>query len=546
MSGADLILANGAVWTVDPERPRAEAVAIGGGKILAVGSSREILAHAAPGCDVVELDGRTVLPGFQDAHCHPPMGGLDRMRCDLEGYGDPDSVLAAIERYSREHPDLPWIRGGAWVMTRFPPEGPAAAQLDAVTGARPAYLTECGNHDAWVNTAALRIAGIDRTTPDPPGGRIQRDASGEPTGMLHESAAALVERLAPQAMPEDTKQAILIAQQEFLSFGITAWQDASVGEPQWGDSLEPYHDLAEDGRLLMRTIGDLWWWAERGEEQVEEFVRQRERSTGRFQATTVKMMQDGIVETHTASMLEPYSDSETGDCGIGYFEPEQLKRHVTMLDAVGFQVHIHAIGDKAVRDSLDAYEAALAANGPNDHRHHIAHCTVVQPEDRPRFAQLGVVANCNPLWASYGEGEEDLTFAPLGPERHRMEYAFGSLARAGARLAFGSDWNVTTQNPLPQIEVAVHRILPESRDMPPFYAEEALTLEASIEAFTMGSAFVNHLDDVTGSITPGKLADLCVLDRDLLDRGAGQIADACNVLTLINGRPAFSNGSLGL
>ncbi len=540
---ADHLLIGAAVYTVDPHRPTAEAIAIAGGQIVAVGDDVDVLALRGPGTEILDVGGRTVLPGFQDAHCHPPMGGLDRLRCDVSACADGAEALAIIAAYATEHPDLPWIRGGGWLAAWYP-DGPSAADLEAATGGRPAYLTEASNHGGWANTSALVAAGIDRTTPDPADGRIDRDAQGEPAGFLHETATGLVARAAPATTREETIEAILLAQREFLSLGITAWQDAAVGEPQWGDSLVPYHDLAVDGRLVIRTVGSLWWWPERGEEQVETFVGQRARSVGRFDAGTVKLMVDGIIETHTASMLEPYADG-FGDTGMSYLTPEELRRIVTMLDAAGFQVHVHASGDRAIRDALDAFEGCRHTNGSNDNRHHIAHCSLIHPQDIPRFAELGVTATCQPLWGTYYDtGSTDDLAGHLGPERVDRQYRYGSIARAGGRLAFGSDWNVSTQDPLAGIETAVRRIVPDHRDVPPFYPQERIPLDTAIEAATMGSAFVNHLDATTGSLTPGKTADLVVLDRDLFAGGVAEIADARVALTLIDGEIVYGDGSL--
>lgn len=541
---ADLLIVNAAVHTVDNFLPTAEAIAVEAGQIVGIGEAQDLAVFRGPHTTVIDAGGGSVLPGFQDAHCHPPMGGLDRMRCDLSACTNGDEALHAIASYAAANPDSPWVLGGGWLAEWFP-GGPSADALEQATGGRPAFLTEASNHGGWANRSALHAAGISANTPDPQDGRIDRGENGEASGALHEMATALVDRVAPQASPEDTTRAILLAQQEFLSLGITAWQDACVGEPQWGDSLEPYNRLAGDGRLLLRTIGSLWWWHERGMEQVETFIGQRERSVGRFQATTVKVMVDGIIETHTASMLEPYADA-AGDMGMSYCDAARLAQIVTALDAAGFQVHVHASGDRAIRDSLDAFEAALAANGSNDNRHHIAHCSLPHPDDIPRFKQLGVAANLQPFWASYyDEDGEDYLAEHLGPNRVAWQYPFGSFVRSGAHVAFGSDWNVTTQDPLAIIETAVRRISPDDRSAPPFYPAERVTLDQAIHAFTMGSAYVNRLDHITGSISLGKLADLVVLDRDLFALPQDQIADARVAMTLIDGSAVFSDGSLG-
>ncbi len=256
-------------------------------------------------------------------------------------------------------------------------------------------------------------------------------------------------------------------------------------------------------------------------------------------------MQDGVAENFTAAMTAPYLDvhgHDTGNAGLSMVEPELLKRAATRLDAEGFQVHVHAIGDRAVREALDAFEAARAANGPTDGRHHIAHLQVVHPDDLPRFAALGVTANAQPFWACYDPQMVDLTLPFLGPVRSAWQYPFGSLLRAGARLAFGSDWTVSTANPLLELEVAVNRVDPDHRSADPFYPAECLTLEQGLRAFTQGSAYVNHLDHVTGTLEVGKLADLVVLDRDVLAPDAGPIGEAKVALTLVEGEVVFERG----
>ncbi len=258
-------------------------------------------------------------------------------------------------------------------------------------------------------------------------------------------------------------------------------------------------------------------------------------------------MQDGVLENFTGAVLEPYLDRQgepTANRGISFVDPEALKGHVARLDAAGFQVHFHAIGERAVREALDAVEAAHRANGVTDRRHHIAHLQVVHPDDVPRFRALGVVANAQPIWAFHGAQMDELTIPFLGPERSSWQYPFGSLRRAGAALCMGSDWSVSSANPLLEIEVAVNRVAPANRDAEPFFPEERLDLPAALEAFTIGSAYVNHLDEVTGSLEVGKAGDFVVLDRDLFAPDAGPLGDAKVLLTLVGGEPVFQDPGL--
>jgi len=536
---ADLVLTGGPVYTVDAARRWAEAVAVRGGRILAVGTARDVAEHAGPRTRVLELDGRLVLPGFQDAHLHPPSGGLYQLRCELHGTINRREYLELVRRYAAEHPGAEWILGGGWSMDSFPGGVPHRDDLDAIVPGRPIFLTSRDGHTAWVNARALELAGITRATPDPPDGRIERDAAGEPSGAVHEGAMSLVDRLVPETTQAEWEQAILLAQSHLHALGITAVQDATV-EPE---TLAAYRALAERGGLTMRVEGNLRWTRDRGDEQIADMVEQRAQgSAGRLRVRGAKIFQDGVMENFTAAMLEPYTGKDTS--GISMHEPDELARMVTLLDAEGFQVHIHAIGDRAVRESLDAIEAAGRANGRRDARHHLAHIEVIHPDDIPRFRELGVVANAQPYWAVKSGYIEELTLPFVSEETARWIYPFGSLHRAGAPLAFGSDWTVSTANPLLEIEVAVTRVSPLDRDAEPFLPEERLDLPTAIAAFTIGSAYVNHLDSETGSIEPGKLADLAVLDRNVFDPGAGPIGDARVVLTLVEGEVVYEDPAL--
>ncbi len=544
-SAADLVLRGGAVHTVNRAQPNAEAVAVRGGRIVAVGTDRDVARHVGPRTRVVELRGRTVLPGFQDAHVHPIYAGLNRLRCELHGAQGRDAYLRIIREYVQSHPDAEWITGGGWSMDDFPGGTPRREDLDRIVPDRPVILPNRDGHGAWVNSRALELAGVTAATPDPADGRIERDPDGSPSGTLHEGAMSLVRDLVPPDSRSDLQAGLLLAQAELHSLGLTSWQDAIVRP----DDLEAYLAVAGRGELTARVVGALWWEREWDEGHVEELIGQRARGPiSRFAATSVKIMQDGVLENFTGAMLEPYLGTDgrpTGNRGISFVEPARLDRVVARLDAAGFQVHFHAIGDRAVREALDAFEAALAANGPTDGRHHIAHIQVIHPADIPRFAALGVVANAQPYWAASEAQMEELTIPFLGPERARWQYPFRSLLRAGARLAMGSDWSVSTPNPLLEMEVAVNRVSDVARGArPPFLPEERLGLEEAVHAFTLGSAHVQHLDDATGSLAAGKLADLVVLDRDLFDRGAGQIGEARVVATFVEGAAVFEAAAL--
>lgn len=518
-------------------------VAVEGGRIVAVGGDAGRLI--GPDTEVVELEGRMLSPGFQDAHVHPIGGGLERLGCDLSVADNEPAYLDIVRGYADAHPELDWIVGGGWMMAAFPGGLPRRESLDAIVPDRPVYLPNRDHHGAWVNTRALELAGIDARTPDPDDGRIERNADGSPTGVLHEGAMELVGELTPPATDDDNMTGLLEAQAYLHSLGITAWQDAILGSySNMTDPSAAYGRCDADGRLTAKVVGALWWQRDRGSEQIAELIERRERfTTARFRPTSVKIMQDGVAENFTAGMTSPYLDAcghPSDNCGISMVDPERLKGYVTELDANGFQVHVHAIGDRAVREALDAFEAARAANGPNDLRHHIAHIQVIHPDDVPRFAALGVVANMQPLWATHEDQMDELTIPFLGPERTTWQYPFGSLTAAGARLCAGSDWPVSSPNPLWGIHVAVNRSYPPDAGevLEPFLAEQRIDLPTAWAAYTSGSAYVNHLDD-TGRVEVGAAADLVVLDRDILTAPAEEIGDAQVDATYVDGRLVF-------
>lgn len=546
----DLVLTGGVLHTMDPARPRASALWVRDGRIAAVGDDDEV-RRAAGGATEVGLGGRSLVPGFQDAHVHPPQGGRQLTQCALFDLHDRDAYLAAIATYVASHPDEPWIIGGGWAMDVFPGGTPSRRELDAVTGGRPAFIPNRDGHGAWVNSRALEMAGITATTADPSDGRIEREADGSPQGMLHEGAMEMVRRILPPTTQADWERGVLAGQAYLHRLGITAWQDAIVGGPY--DTLDAYVAVHRRGELTARVVAALWWDRERGLEQIPDLVERRAQAPdGRLRATSIKIMQDGVTENFTAAVLEPYLDGSgrpTDNRGISFVPPELLDEAVTRLDREGFQVHFHSLAERAVREALDAFEAALGANGPNDHRHHIAHVQIVHPDDLPRFAALGVTANIQPLWATLEGQMVDLTMPFLGEERSGWQYPFASLARAGARLAAGSDWSVTSPDPLWQMAVAVHRRHPTGRSDAPralaetFLPHERLTLDQALHAFTMGSAYVNHLDHVTGSLEVGKSADLAVIDRDLTHQDLDGLGHAIVELTLVDGRPVHASGA---
>ena len=530
---ADLVFINGPVFTAGPARSFARALAVTGELITAVGDEARVSELIGPGTRVVDLAGRLLSPGFQDAHCHPGSSGLDLLRCSFDGCASAEDAVAHVERYAADHPEQPWILGGGWHQTWFPRGCPPKEALDAVVPDRPVLVYNADGHGAWANSLALSMAGIDASTPDPVDGRIERDGENQPQGTLHEGAAWLVEQMAPESTLDELSAGLLAGQEYLLSKGITAWQDAHVDL----ETHAAYRALAESGELIGTAVGALWWRRSRSLDQIDELEQMRSEPLGRYLPTTVKLMLDGVVENFTASMLESYLDGSgklTGNTGIDFIEPGELREIVVELDRRGFSCHFHAIGDAAVRSGLDAVEAARLANGWMGTRHNISHIQVVHPDDIPRFRRLGVVANAQALWAQDGEDQRVLTQPYLGEERSRWQYPFGSLLEAGAILAMGSDWGVSTADVMEQIDAAVTRSNHDEPDLAPLNVEQRITFLDALAGFTSGSAYINHREGVSGTLAVGMLADLAVMDRDPV--ASGHIREASVAMTVVGGR----------
>jgi len=543
---ADLVLRGGRIPTIDAARSWASAVAVRNGRIVAVGPDPAVAAHVGANTRVIELRGRTVTPGFADAHVHAVTAGLARLRCDLSSVHGLGAYLEAIQAHALADREAPWIVGEGWSMSDFPGGIPSRVDLDRIVPDRPVYLESRDGHSAWVNTKALELAGVTAESQDPEDGRIDREADGTPGGGLQEGATSLVDRLVPAATARELDAALRLAQAYLHSLGITSWQDASV-RPHVEEAA--YVSLAARGDLTAKVVGAMKWDRTRGPEQIEDLDQRRAAMTiGRYRPTSVKLFMDGVLENHTGAMLDSYLDQSgkpTGNRGIAMIDQAVLMVAVPRLDALGFQPHFHTIGDRACREALDAVEAARRANGPSDTRPHIAHIQVIHPDDIGRFRQLGVTANAQPYWACHEDQQDQLTTPFLGPERASWQYPFRSLLDAGATLAMGSDWSVSTPDPMAEMEVAVNRIADYHRgERPVFLPDQRIGLMDALAAFTMGSAYVNHQDRDTGSIEVGKAADLAVFDRDLFDRGAGAIGETRCVGTFVDGVAVYEDPAL--
>ena len=541
---ADTIFENGVVRTMT-RVGTTDAIAVRAGRIVAVGSG-EVAAHRGRRTVSVDLAGRVLLPGFQDAHIHPTGGGLGRMQCDLNEVHGIGAYRETIAEYCRTHPDAEWIRGAGWYGDVFPGGFPDAAFLDAIEPHRPVVLDSHDGHGSWVNSAALRRAGITRETPDPAGGRIQRDADGEPTGMLMESAADLVTDLLPTVTQDDIDAALLAAQGYLHSLGITSWQDAAVGDAIGiPDAFDAYRRLDDSGRLTAKVTGALWWDRDADVDGQVRFFEERRlaASTGRrFQATAVKIMQDGVCENHTGSMLSPYR-GRGDDRGMSFIEPEALADIARRLAVKRFDLHVHAVGDRAVREALDAI--ATDAGGW-DSRHQVTHIDIIDRHDVARLGRLGVIANLQPLWARKDSVLVETKLPYLTDDQQERHFAFRALRDAGAAIALSSDWPVSSPDPLWGIHVAVNRTAPASdphaqdatAQCDPLLPEQSLTVDDAVRGYTVGAARANRLDR-TGTLAVGQAADLVVLDADPYEVAPRDLGSIRAVLTVADGTAVF-------
>ena len=542
MSKKEVIVTNAQLWL--PAKSEATALAIRDGRITAIGTDADIMAQASPHTERIDAGGSAVLPGFQDAHIHMVMGGTDLLGCDLSDIHDIGLYRERIRAYAAES-DAEWIVGSGWFGDVFPGGFPSKEFLDELVPDRPAIFMSHDKHGSCVNTRALEIAGIDTDTPDPHPGYIDRNDAGEATGMLFEAATDLVMRHVP-APAEDVQGRALLASQEFLfSLGVVGWHDALLGSGLGlPDNLDAYLDAIEEGALTGRVTGSIWWPMGAGLDAYDEVLERvryaRERG---LNVQSIKIMQDGMCENCTAALLAPYTGVTPEITGDSVIPPETLNEITARLDADGLSVHFHGVGDRAVRECLDAVAYTRHRNGAGQ-AHQIAHLDVVDPADFPRFTELGVTANLQPLWARDDQEIIERKYPLIGEERARWHFPFGSIHAAGAHLAIGSDWPVTSPDPLWGLHTAitrtapradVHALNPESRV--PAQPEERLELETALRAYTLGSAEISGTADVTGSLEVGKYADLIVLTGAI--EGPASIDELRVARTVLGGETVY-------
>ncbi|MGG4444968.1 amidohydrolase [Brevibacillus porteri] len=537
---ADVVLTNGTVYTVDMKNSWAEAVAIRGDEIVFVGTDEYAKAHIGKDTKVIDLKGQMVLPGFIDSHTHASKTTGLIFSIDLFDGGSVEEYVATIEKFVKEHPNEPTLQGRGWSNPVVPGIGPRKEVLDKIVPKTPIALTSDDGHSLWVNSAALKLAGIKKDTPNPEGGIIERDPkTGEPSGTLRESAMDLVLSKIGGYTVQQYKSGIEAYQEKAVERGVTTVRDPDM--LRYPNVLEAYEELAKEDKLTIRFRNALTANPEKGPEQVAEFVKIRERNQNPlFQVNAVKIFLDGVVEGATAYLEKPYVHKETN--GELIWKQEVYNQTAAAVDKAGFQLHVHSIGDASTRIALDGMELAEKQNGKHDARHSLVHLQLVNESDIERFKKLGAVGIVQPFWFMQEEGYYDEIEVPyLGRERAEKEYPMKSFLNKGVHVASSSDYIVTPEfNPLHGIQQGITRIEDGVTD-PSKIAnpEERATLAEMIASFTIDGAYANHVDDITGSIEVGKKADLIVLDKNLFKIPAIQIKDAKVVLTLVEGKEVY-------
>lgn len=537
----DMVFLNGVVYTVDEARPRAEAVAVRGERIVAVGSNAEIRKLVAGDTQVIDLAGRFLMPGFNDAHVHMASAGETLMTIDLRNVSTLAEMQQRIRARLDRFPPGEWVSGGNWDHTLWREKRwPNRHDLDVVSRLHPMIFSRVDGHSAIANSKALELAGITRASKDPPGGAIDRDPkAGEPTGILKENALALISSKIPPRTLDQRKRALELALAEAARNGVTSLQDNSVwegsssqGTSSW-DNFLAFAELKKEGKLSARVTEWLPFLA-----SVDELKRmQAEGGTTDpwLRTGALKGMVDGSGGSHTAAMLEPFSD-EPGNRGILRIPAEELRQMVVARDKEGFQIALHAIGDRANRLSLDVFEAARKANGARDARHRIEHAQFVAPADFDRFKQLDVIASMQP---SHVLTDMRWAGAELGPERSKGAYAWNAMLKHGARLAFGTDYDVEVINPLRGLYAAITRKNEQGTPEGGWIPQERIPLADAIRAYTLGSAFAEFAEKQKGSIAPGKWADLVVLSRDITRATPQELLATEVVMTVVGGRIVY-------
>lgn len=526
------IVVNARVWTGDPSMPEAQALAIAGERIAAVGSTADVRALAGPGTDIVDAGGRRVVPGFNDAHWHLP----SRRTADLAGADSVAEILARLREFALASPPGAWITGRGWKPTDFPENRAHRTYLDAAFPDRPVLITDRDGHQALANSHALKLAGVTRTTVDPANGRIDRDDAGEPTGVLKESATSIVRRLMPATTFDDIQASLIAELDKAAAFGLTSLQVASGARPG-SLELQAYQRLRASNAMKVRLRVAVSFDRQPSAGRLAEYVKLRDSGDAWLSYGIAKGMLDGTVDAHTAAMLEPYTGSD--DAGIPMWEQAALNDAAAAYDRAGLQIELHAIGDRAIRMALDAFEHVSKGNPRSRGRHRIEHVEVPSLADLPRFAALDIIASTQAIFALPDETTL-LNYAPaLGPERASRANAFRLFDDAGARQAFGSDYPVFPMDPLKGIHAAVTRQTPAGAPEGGWHPQHRLSVQQALRHYTWGSAYASFEENGKGTIAPGRLADFVLLSRDILTEPPGVLLEARVLLTVAGGRVSY-------
>jgi predicted amidohydrolase YtcJ len=530
----DLILINADIRTMDPLKPRVEALASRNGRVVALGSTAEIRALAGKTARVIDAGGRLVLPGFQDTHIHMQDGGMNgALNVDLAHIRAIPDLQAALADFAQKNPKRLWLNGHGWYSGIFGEHNLTREVIDAVIPDRPSMLYSSDYHSAAINSKACEMLGLDASVKDPENGYFSRDAKGVPTGLLHEKAIDWVRERMPEIPDSDWEDGVRYGQALCNRHGFTGVLDALVTDRH----LRIYRAVEKTTGLTVRVASTALVepsdTVEEALTRVEGF--RRDFASDMLKVHSAKFFLDGVLENRTAAMIEDYHDAQGGNFPVMFGE-NHLRELFIAFDKARFQIHCHVIGDKAVRAGLDALEAARDVNGAWPSLHQLAHVEVVDPDDIPRFAKLGVMPNIQPLWARSEPSVTEIAVPIAGPKA-RWIYPFRSLIDAGATCAMSSDWSVTTLNPFPIMQTAITRQPPEmGRDHPVFLPEERMTLDECIKGYTVNAAAAAWRSADTGSLEQGKYADLIILDRDLFAIDPYDIAGTQVVLTLLGGK----------
>ncbi len=524
----ELVVINANVYTQDPARPKAEAIAVCAGRIVRVGTTAEVRPLAGPGTRVIDAGGRLVVPGFNDAHVHLLSGAEELVGIDLRPAKSEAEFVERLRDYASRIPKGRWILGGYWDHEAWPGKAPPARRLiDGVTPDNPVFVQRLDGHMGVANTLALKLAGITRETTTPGGGTIVRDARGEPTGLLKDNAMDLLTRAVPPDTLEQTIEKARAALKHAASLGVTTVQDITASATE----LRAYQALRASGELTARIYSI--------QSHGIEGLRAAGVTTGFgddwLRVGGIKLFADGSMGSGTAAFFEPYSD-DPSTRGLLLHEPAQLEKAMFDADAAGFQLVVHAIGDRANAIVLDAIEKLVAARGARDRRPRIEHAQVVRAADRKRFGALGVIASIQPSHCI-----DDMRWAEkrIGPERAAIAYNFKSFVDAGARIAFGTDWYVEPLDPMLGLYAAVTRQFPDGSPAGGWHPEERITIAQAVEYYTRGSAYAEFAEERKGTLAEGRLADFVVLSRDILTAAPREILDTHPVLTVVGGRVVY-------